>query len=78
MGRNGPDFTQTPLGGVGIDSFESERVPTPPERRNETPISKDIGNKRSGGCFHTRPERLPERFVSIVPARSGLLGVVRW
>ena len=71
MGRNGSFFDETPHRGVGGNPFESETVPLPPERRNETPISKDIGLKRSGDRYQGQPKRLPERFVSTVPVRSG-------
>jgi hypothetical protein len=75
MGRNVPVVAQTPLGGGRhSDSKGINHTPHPgtPERNA---ISKDIGNKRSGGHFQGQTERPPERFVS---SFRTVPGVARW
>lgn len=78
MGRNVPGFDQDPpIGGRHCHSKENTSTPHL-ETTKRNPISKDIGNKRSGGRFQGQTERPAERFVLIVPARSGSVVYLGW
>lgn len=75
--RNVSFLASHPLvGGRYSDSKGITQTPHP-ETTKRNSISKDIGNKRSGGRFQGQTERPAKRFVSTVPVRFGLSGVDR-